>query len=74
MFRHKTCHPQGACFVILPNYISTIAANYCCFIFYNKAQFNGKFIFLDDLFLKPTLRGGDVTEKYYCCTELLYCC
>ena len=26
MFRHKICHPQGTCFVTLPNYISTIAA------------------------------------------------
>ena len=26
MFRHKMCHPQGACFVTLPNYISTVAA------------------------------------------------
>ena len=26
MFRHQMCHPQGACFVTSPNYISTIAA------------------------------------------------
>ena len=26
MFRHQMCHPQGACFVTLPNYVSTIAA------------------------------------------------
>ena len=26
MFRHQMCHPQGACFVTLLNYISTIAA------------------------------------------------
>ena len=26
MFRHNMYHPQGACFVTLPNYISTIAA------------------------------------------------
>ena len=26
MFRHQMCHPQEACFVTLPNYISTIAA------------------------------------------------
>ena len=26
MFRHQMCHPQGAFFVTLPNYISTIAA------------------------------------------------
>ena len=25
MFRHKLCHPQGAFFVNLPNYVSTIA-------------------------------------------------
>ena len=25
MFRHQMCHHQGACFVTLPNYISTIA-------------------------------------------------
>ena len=25
MFRHQMCHPQGACFVTSPNYISTIA-------------------------------------------------
>ena len=26
MFRHKMCHPQGACFVTLINYIRKIAA------------------------------------------------
>ena len=26
MFLHQMCHPQGACFVTLLNYISTIAA------------------------------------------------
>ena len=26
MFRHQMSHPQGACFVSLPNYVSTIAA------------------------------------------------
>jgi hypothetical protein len=26
MFRQQMCHPQGACFVTLLNYISTIAA------------------------------------------------
>ena len=26
MFRHRMCHPQGACFVTLPNYINKIAA------------------------------------------------
>ena len=26
MFRHQMCHPQGARFVTLLNYISTIAA------------------------------------------------
>ena len=26
MFRHQMCHPQGACFVTLPNYVSTTAA------------------------------------------------
>ena len=26
MFRHQMCHPQGARFVTLPNYISIIAA------------------------------------------------
>ena len=26
MFRHQMCHPQGACFVTLLNYIGTIAA------------------------------------------------
>ena len=25
MFRHQMCHPQGACFVTLLSYISTIA-------------------------------------------------
>jgi hypothetical protein len=26
MFRHQMCHPLGAFFITLPNYISTIAA------------------------------------------------
>ena len=26
MFRHQLCHPRGACFVTLPNYVSTIAS------------------------------------------------
>jgi hypothetical protein len=26
MFRHQMCHPQGASFVTLVNYLSTIAA------------------------------------------------
>ena len=26
MFQHQTCHPQGACFVTLLNYVSKIAA------------------------------------------------
>ena len=26
MFRHQMCHPQGACFITLPNYVSKIAA------------------------------------------------
>ena len=26
MFRHQMCHPQGACFVTLPNYMSKIGA------------------------------------------------
>ena len=27
MFQHQMCHPHGAYFVTLPNYISTIAAH-----------------------------------------------
>ena len=30
MFRHQMCHPQGACFITLPNYTSTIAAVVKC--------------------------------------------
>jgi hypothetical protein len=36
---------------------------YCCFLFYKKTHFKERLIFLDDLFLNPTLRCGDVRES-----------
>ena len=41
MFRHQMCHPQGACFVTLLNYISTIAAElqlYLCNLARQKSK------------------------------------